>query len=116
MALSNVTACILSDKAKPKQTPPAMDVNVVPDEVCAGMSHVAADNSGWENAAMRSDVVKLDVFHSDKGLGCTSCIAASKRVKHTSWTSTTRLLLLLRTNIDVPPDWVVNYNVSVGNI
>jgi len=40
-----------------------------------------------------------------------------ERIKHAAWTGASSwLLLLLRTDVDAPPDWVRDINVLVGNV
>ena len=93
-----------------------MAVDVVPDEVGHWVGRVTANDSGWENTTVRCNVVELNVRDGDQWLRCTSIITACKRVKHASWTATTWLLLLLGTDVDVPPDRVVAYDVGVCDI
>ncbi len=65
---------------------------------------------------MRSDVAKLDIFHSDKRLGCACRITTFKGIEHATWATTAGLLLLLWSDVDVPPDGVVDHDIGVGDV
>jgi len=59
------------------------------------------------------DVSKSDVSHSDSRL---SIAFLEKRVKHAAWASAIRLVLLLRTNVDVPPDRLNDFHVLIEDV
>jgi hypothetical protein len=65
---------------------------------------------------MRNYVVKFDIAHGDEWLRRTISIASTQWIDHASWTPTTGLLLLLRTNVDIPPNRIVNFDVSICDI
>ena len=47
MTVSNRAGCILSDETESKNSPPAVDVHIVPDKACSGVSFVVTNDSGW---------------------------------------------------------------------
>ena len=65
---------------------------------------------------MRNEVSQRDALNSDQGLSCACRIAACERIEHASGTSTTRLFLLLRADVDVPPNRVVDGDVLISDI
>ncbi len=65
---------------------------------------------------MRSNVAKLNFLYSDKRLVCACQIDAFKRIEHANWASKSGLLLLLWTNLDVPPYRVVDHDIDVADV
>jgi len=103
---------LFSNVAKSKEIEPSEDLDVVPNKVIAGVGFVAANDTGEKNTAVGLNIAQSDVMHCNKWLSFT----VSERVEHASGTSATRLLLLLGSNVDVEPDWVVDLKVLVGDV
>ena len=107
---------VLRHEAKTKEFPPssiACNLDVIPDEPLTFVRFVAADNSWRKKCIIHSDVVQSDVVHVDERLRLTT----TERVKHASWSiMATWLLLLLWTNVDSPPNRLVNLYVVVGDV
>ena len=115
-AVVNGAFCELCDEAEGEDAPPAVTVHVVPNEAGTRVGLVAADNARGENTSMRSDIPKRDVLHCDQRLGRASSVAPSEWIEHASWTAATWLFLLLGPDVDIPPEWLVDQNVRVGNV
>ena len=105
---------LLDNEVQLKERPPATDLHILKVDVCAGIGLVAPDNSWWQQSSMRSDISQGNVSYSDQRLRLTTMLV--KRVDHAAGTIATGLLLLLRTNVDVPPDREVDLDVLVHNI
>ena len=103
---------MLRNVAKFKEFPPSAGLHVVENEALAWISLIAANDAGWEQTAVLPDVVEGDVGHRDQGLGR----ATSNWVSHASITRAIGFLLLLRSDIDSPPEWHVNLNVIVDDV
>lgn len=116
MALSNSSFNILSDKTKTEQAPPSIDLNVIPYKSFARICFITSNHTWRKKSAMAHDVAQGDISHVDQWLRGASRISTGQWVQHASWTATTWLLLLLGTNINVPPDGVMNLDVGVGNV
>ena len=86
-------------------------MDIVPDESRARIGLIASDDAGREYAVILSDVIQGDVVERNERLGFT----ATERIDHTAWTFTTWLLLLLGTDVDSPPDWLVDFNVLISD-
>ena len=103
---------VLSDVVKAKEAPPAARMHVLKDKASTLVSLMAAHNTWRQEIASRPHVVEHNVSEIDQRLG----ITRSQRVQHASRTAATRLLLLLRTNVDGPPDGMVDLDVVVGDV
>ena len=58
------------------------------------------------------DVAKSDISDGDERL----CLTRRQRVKHASRSRAVGLLLLLRTDVDGPPNGTFGVDVFIGNI
>ena len=86
-------------------------MNIAPDKPRARIGLIASDDAWWEYTIVLSDVIQGDVVERNERLGRT----VTERIEHTAWTFTARLLLLLGTDVDSPPDWLVDFNVLISN-
>ena len=107
---------VFRHEAQTKEFPPssiACNMDVIPDEPVTFVRLVAADHSWRKKCIIHSDVIQSDVVHVDERLRLTT----TERVEHaTRSIMATRLLLLLWTNIDSPPDRLMNLDVVVGDV
>merc|ERR1712032_119397 len=106
---------VFRDKAKAKEFPPAEDacgVDILPDKASTLIGFIATNDTWWEDSIVDSNGVKGDVVHVDQGL----CLTATDWIEHAAWSFTSRLLHLLRADVNTPPDWVVHFDVLVDNV
>ena len=116
MALSNSSNNIFSDETETEKAPPSIDLDIVPNESFARISLVTSNDTWRKKSAMANDVSEGNVPYVYEWLCGASRIPTGQWVQHASWTTTTWLFLLLGTDINVPPDWVVDFDVGVGNV
>ena len=116
MTVGNSSNNIFSYETETKKAPPSIKLNVVPHESFTRICLMTSNDTGGKKSAMADDVTQGNVLHSNQRLRSASRISTSQRVQHASWTGTTWLLLLLWTNINVPPEWVVDVDVRIGNV
>ena len=90
--------------------PPTATIDHVPFETGAGVRLVASNDTRCERLCML-DVTKSDIGDCDERLRLTG----RKRVKHTTRSRAIRLLLLLRTDVDGPPNSTFRIDVFIGN-
>ena len=93
--------CVLSDVAEAEGCKPASHVDVLKLDVAAGVRLVAPDYARWEDSISRPNVLESDVPDGHTGLGVA---LLDQWVEHAAWAATVGLLLLLRTNVDGPPN------------
>lgn len=90
------------------------DINILEVKVFAWVGLIASDDASWEETTFRCYISESDVGDGDAWLSWASLV---ERVKHAAWTGASSwLLLLLRTDVDSPPDWVGDIDVFVGNV
>lgn len=94
---------------------PGISNDVVEVDIGAGIGNIAADGVGVEEALMDADIFEGDVAHGDSWLRGASTLLV-ERVEHAAWAVPVRLLHLLRTDIDGPPDWPVHREVLVEDV
>jgi len=103
---------VFCDVAEAKETPPAFSLHILEDDVSADVRFVAANDARGKDAAIGFDIADSDVMYINKRLG----LAASNRVRHTTWTRAIRLFLLLWANVNSPPKGPMHLNVVVKNV
>jgi len=107
--LANVTN---AEEAEDTLVPPAVNVDVSELEASARVGLVASNDTRRKEATSRGNVSQNNIVHIDERLS----LATTKRVEHAAGASTTRLFLLLGTNVDIPPDGEVDNHVFVKNV
>lgn len=107
--LANVTN---SQESEDALVPPTINMNISEFETSARIGLIAADNTWRQETRSGSDVSKNNVVHVNVRLS----FATTERVEHATGTSATRLFLLLRTNVNIPPDREVNGHVLVEDV
>ena len=104
---------ILSEVVNGQSTPPSGSLNVLEHKACARNGLITMDDSRRKDCIVDLDVAQGDILESYEVV----CLTWCKRIKKTSWTFVTtmlpRLTLLLRTNIDSPPDRIEYFQVIV---
>ena len=90
-----------------------MGLDVVELEPSAWVRLVATDDTWRQDSAVRLNIRQGDVVYIDQRL---SVAFSSERIEHASGTATIGFFLLLRTDVDRPPDRVVNLQVLVVNV
>jgi len=90
-----------------------VEIDVLEVNSVAGVGFIAPDDAWGKESAVRHDVAKGDVCHGNERLSFALFI---ERVKHAAGATSIRLLLLLRPDVYIPPDGVVNHNVLVHNV
>ena len=103
---------VLSDVVEAEPLPPAISVDVLKVDSVALIGLITSDNSWRQESAKLLYVPESDVLNIDQWLS----LASSKWVEHASWTSSIWLLLLLRSDVDRPPDWMVDCHVFVEDV
>ena len=74
---------------------------------------MAADDARGQERVVNRDVAELDVFEGDVGLG----LAGNQRVEHAAGVAArVRLVLLLGTNVDGPPERTMDDEVFIGDV
>lgn len=104
---------ILCDVTIVEQGKPAGGIDVFEIDISARVGLVAADDTWRKNAIGRDHVAQGDVLHSNKSL---SLALLEDWVEHAPWTVSIRLFLLLRTDVDTPPDRHVYLKIFVKNV
>ncbi len=94
---------------------PAVSLHVVEVDLPAGVTHIAPDGVGIQEALMYLNVLKGDIPHSHSRLGRTGALLV-EGVQHAPRAVPVRLLHLLRTNVNSPPDRPVHRKITVVNI
>jgi len=115
MALSTVsmfTNVTNIEESENSRVPPSINLDISEFESSARVSLIATNNTRRQKATSRGDVSENNVVHIDQRLSLT----CSERIEHASRTSTTGLLLLLGSNVDVPPNWEVDGNVLIQDV
>lgn len=103
---------ILSDELPVHSLPPALNLDVLKIDACARVGLVAADDARRQDTASRVQTPQSDVTDVNGGLS----VAATKRISHAAGATTIRLLHLLRTDINVPPDGEMDIDVLIQNV
>lgn len=101
---------VVDEVVGPDVAPPPISFDVVEDHLSAGVRRVAANDARWEDGVMDRDVLQSDVAHRDQGLSGTGhqWVEEAARVVRGAG-----LVLLLGTDVDGPPDWLVDLEVFV---
>lgn len=91
-----------------------MRLHILEDKVCARVRFVAANDAReWQEGAVLANISQGDVVHVDSGLRLTP----TERVEEAARVvGGARLVLLLGSNIDGPPDRVVDLDVVVQDV
>jgi len=109
-AVPNFTEYVLSNVGLVEQAPPAAHFHILEVDASAGIGLIAADNARGQHRAISVHIAQGYVFHINQGLGLTGY----KRVEEAAWVAiATRLVLLLWTDIDRPPDRTVDGQVLI---
>ena len=116
MTIGNSTTNFIFYETKSEERPPAMKLNIIPKKTVTRIYFMASDNFWWKNTSIRNYDVKFDIAHGGEWLHRIISITSTLWIDHASWTPTTGLLLLLRTSVDIPPNRIVNFYVSVFDI
>lgn len=96
-----------------KKAPPATHTDVVKNESRARVSLIAADDAWRQNSPIYINVPQRYILYIDEWLS----LAGNDRVKEAARISIApRLVLLLRTNVNSPPDGSPHLQVLVDNI
>lgn len=90
-----------------------MGLDVVEFEPSAWVRLMTTNDTWRQDSAVLLNIRQGDVVYIDQRL---SGAISSKRIEHTSGTTTIGFFLLLRTDVDRPPDRVVNLQVLVVNV
>ena len=107
------TKSILCDVAVVEQGEPAGGIDVFEIDVAARIGLVAADDT-WRKDTIGGDhIAQGDVLYGDKSLGLA---LLEDWVEHATWAVSIGLLLLLRTDVDTPPDRHVYLKIFIKNI
>jgi len=89
-----------------------VNVNIFKYEILARISGVASDDTGWQHVVVSGDVPQSNVRYGNLGVGWAlfnyRVEEGASRVTTSIW-----LMLLLWTNVDRPPDWLVDNDVFV---
>ena len=113
LGVSDLAIDVLGHVPNAQLVPPAMGLHVFPDKACARIGFVAAHDARGKNRVVHIDVVKLDVLDRDDR----DSSAIVERVQQAARvTSLMRLVLLLGSNIDCPPDGTMDLDVVVHNV
>jgi len=107
-----VAMSVFGDETHTELFPPSVHVNISKVDVFTWVSFVASDYSWCKNSTTRNDVLEGDVFDVDEGFG----LAVTEWVGHAAWTLATWFLHLLRTNVNIPPNWEVDGDVVVHDV
>ena len=100
---------VFSDVVEAKEAPPTLRLHVLEDHVSANIRLVAAHDSRWQDTAVRLHVAHGNIVDINERLSLTG----NEGIEHAARAATARLLLLLRPNVDGPPDCFVNYDVII---
>lgn len=113
LRVSDLAIDVLGHVPNAQLVPPTMGLNVFPDKARARIGLVAAHDARGEHRVVHIDVVKLDVLDRDDRDSC----AVVERVQQAARvTSLMRLVLLLGSNINCPPDGTMDLDVVVHNV
>lgn len=104
---------VLSDITVVKKSEPASLIDALEAEISARVSFIAADDARRENSLCGNNVAKSDVANCNKGL---SLALLNNRVKHATWTIAIWLLLLLRSDINAPPNRHTHLDVFIEDV
>lgn len=111
--ITDLTINVLGHVTDSEFRPPAMSLHILPDKASAWVSLIAAHDSWRQNCSINVDIVELDVLDGNHG-DCGTVVQGIQKTSRVSFMM--RLVLLLRSNIDCPPDWSVNLNVVVDDV
>ncbi len=113
LRVTDLSINVLSHVADSKFRPPAVSLHILPDKASAWVSFIAAHDTGGQNSSINIDIVELNVLDGDHG----DCGAVIQWIQKTSRISRmVRLILLLRSNVDCPPDRLMDLNVVIDNV
>ena len=104
---------VLSDVSVILVNQPSAQMHILEYEPSAYISLIASNDARWEETTLTDDISESDVSHIDSWLGLAVLV---KWVDHAAWTATIWLLLLLGSNIDGPPDGIIDGKVLVKNV
>lgn len=103
---------VLADERPFQVFPPAVDIDINEIDVFTRIGGIASNDTWGKESTIRCYILKSDVSHVDRWLSLT----VLERIRHTAWTSTIWLLLLLWTDVDSEPDWEVDLDVLVEDV
>jgi len=94
---------------------PSVGLHIVKVNIFARIGSIAPDCVRIEKAFVYLNVLQSDVPQGDSGLGLAGSLLI-ERIKHATRTISIRLLHLLGTDVDCPPNWAVHCEVAVVNV
>ena len=103
---------ILSDVAQTKPTPPTSWLHVVKHESSARLCFIAAYDTWRQVISGLCYVTQRNICHFNERLSWT----VAKWIKQTSISVAVWLRLLLRSDVNTPPGWGINFYVFVGDV
>ena len=92
---------------------PSFHLNVFKSEVSARVSLVASNDTWCQDSTLGDNVSESDISYGDSRFGFA---ILEDGVKHAAWTTTIGLLLLLGSDINSPPDGVLDGQVLIQDI
>lgn len=114
IAVNDDTIHVLSEIVPANEAPPSMVLNIFKNKTIAWVCFIASYDTWPKNATVGFNVAKSDVVHADSSYRFTW----TKWIKHAAESSfvVTRLMLLLWTDVDIPPNRIMNLDVLIDNI
>ena len=94
---------------------PVISIYIPKIYLLARVAYVASDYDGKEDTVMDWHIIKSYVADVNEWLGLAVALWI-KRIKHTARPASSRLLLLLRSQIDSPPDWSPHDDIFVVDV
>ena len=107
---------VFYDVVESKQCPKAVVIHVLHNEACAGIRLVTADDAWRQEVTMNLNISQSDITHLNKGLCRTGSVQQRVYQRASGSHMVTRLVLLLGTDVDRPPYWIVNFHIFVKNV
>ena len=112
MRVDHSAIYVLSDKAVLLRSEEAVVSHIFEVDVSARVGSIASNNT-YKVTSNRVDILKSDVSDCDSRL---SVAASQQGVEHAAWAGAVWLVLLLRANVDVPPDGLNDSHVFIEDV
>lgn len=112
VAIDNISISILTDECPVHVAPPAIDVDIFEVHVAAWVGLIASNDAWRKETTLGTHIPECNILDINQRLSW----AGLEWVSHAASTSAIRLFLLLRTNVNAVPDWVMDVNVLIKNI
>ncbi len=105
---------VFNNIAEMEPLPPASrNIDILEDHVRAWVRLVAANDTGRKDSVEDLNVVERNILDRNQLVSW----AVNQRVEHAPWViRAVRLVLLLRPDVDSPPERLVNLNVVVDDV